>query len=400
MGAVRDAARRRASRSAPARLRRSRGAVHVEPCGRASVLAGPLRRAQRERGAAAARRALPADRYRDVPGRLARHRFLRTCHRQGLLDARELPRAATLASSRHRPSIERALIGGMFDRRRRHSLGFNVEQTVRVAGAPSAIGSRRTTGALLNRLTQSIAPATAADDGRSHRRCAGPHRSVDHRSRRRRRPRDGAHDARRRLALPEHRPAPRTIVALWPRRSAMSSRKKRPPIPTVLEWLLDLSDSIITHRSRYLRSPEWSSVVELLCSTLAIRGRRISSWRSSPSTSGRCPRQTPANLAAILDDIERLCLVGSGADTSQGHLFADAQGPSNLVGACERVALGVLGRLDAALLQPRLRAAPQDGRPVTAKASRSPRARRATASNTRRGIGIPASRPRRSTSRV
>ena len=31
----------------------------------------------------------------------------------------------------------------------------------------------------------------------------------------------------------------------------------------VLEWLLDLSDSLLSSRSRHIRSPEWESVVEL-----------------------------------------------------------------------------------------------------------------------------------------
>ncbi len=34
--------------------------------------------------------------------------------------------------------------------------------------------------------------------------------------------------------------------------------------PQMLEWLLDLSDSAITYRSRYRRVPDWSSVTELL----------------------------------------------------------------------------------------------------------------------------------------
>ncbi len=34
--------------------------------------------------------------------------------------------------------------------------------------------------------------------------------------------------------------------------------------PALLEWLLDLSDSIITYRARYMRPPEWLAVAELL----------------------------------------------------------------------------------------------------------------------------------------
>ncbi len=34
--------------------------------------------------------------------------------------------------------------------------------------------------------------------------------------------------------------------------------------PAVLEWLLDLSDSLITYRARHMRQPEWLAVVDLL----------------------------------------------------------------------------------------------------------------------------------------
>src|SRR4029079_9679466 len=33
---------------------------------------------------------------------------------------------------------------------------------------------------------------------------------------------------------------------------------------TLLEWLLDLSDSLITYRARHARRPEWPAVVGLL----------------------------------------------------------------------------------------------------------------------------------------
>ncbi len=263
--------------------------------------------------------------------------FLRTCHRQGLLDARELPRAATLGSSRHRPSIERALIDGIFDRRC-HSLGFNVEQTVRVAGA---VRDRLSSDnwRLLNRLTQSIAPATAADDVQLDDALDLIDQSIidlvavgglemAHMTR---------DDGWRFLSIGRHLERLSFVAATLGDVVAEEAAAD----PAVLEWLLDLSDSIITHRSRYLRSPEWSSVVELL--VFDPRNPRSAHFQLAKLAKHvkSLPAADSGDLAAILDDIERLCLVGSGADTSQGHLFADAQGPSNLVGACERVALGV-----------------------------------------------------------
>ena len=32
----------------------------------------------------------------------------------------------------------------------------------------------------------------------------------------------------------------------------------------MLDWLLDVSDSLVTFRARYVRAPEWPAVVELL----------------------------------------------------------------------------------------------------------------------------------------
>ena len=89
---------------------------------------------------------------------------------------------------------------------------------------------------------------------------------------------------------------------LSPARST-TSRRRGAAGPGLLEWLLDLSDSLITYRARYLQQPEWERSSICCSSTSATRGRRSSSWRSSRSTCVCC--RTPA-LIDVLAEVERL----------------------------------------------------------------------------------------------
>ena len=69
------------------------------------------------------------------------------------------------------------------------------------------------------------------------------------------------HDARHRLALPVDRAAHRAAVqpvhapCRWPRHEGRAGG---------LDWLLELADSTVTYRSRYLVAPEWLPVLDLL----------------------------------------------------------------------------------------------------------------------------------------
>ncbi len=126
--------------------------------------------------------------------------FLRACARHGLLDKPSPDRTAS--------AIVHDLIAGLVDRQGRRSLGFNVEQTVRVAGA---VRDRLSTDnwRVLNRLLQLFARDSRAldlDDALElDRRRAGLAGGG-------RRARDGAHDPRRRLAVSQPWPSPRAAA--------------------------------------------------------------------------------------------------------------------------------------------------------------------------------------------
>jgi uncharacterized circularly permuted ATP-grasp superfamily protein/uncharacterized alpha-E superfamily protein len=268
--------------------------------------------------------------------------FLRTCHRHGLIDARELPHADSLASNRHRPAIERALIDGMFDRQHRHSLAFNIEQTVRVGGT---VRDRLSSDnwRLLSRLSQSIAPGAVADEDGAPVAMDDALDLIDqsiialvavaglemaHMTR---------DDGWRFLSIGRHLERLSFVASTLGDVIAEEAAGD----PTVLEWLLDLSDSMITHRSRYLRSPEWSSVVELL--VFDAHNPRSAHFQLAKLAKHvrLLPSADAGDLASLVADIDRLCLAGSGADAAQGDLFAGARAPVDLIGGCERVALGV-----------------------------------------------------------
>ena len=150
------------------------------------------------------------------------------------------------------------------------SLGFNVKQTVRVA---SAVRDRLSTNnwRVLNRLLQRTRGLAGARPGRraqSDRRGAalpGGDRWA----------RDGPHDPGRRLAVPQPWPSPRTLhfVSSTLRDVARAGGGRI----GLLEWLLELSDSLLTYRVRHMQQPEWESVVDLTVVESATRDRPGSS---------------------------------------------------------------------------------------------------------------------------
>ena len=92
-----------------------------------------------------------------------------------------------------------------------------------------------------------------------------------------------------------------------PPRSTMSRSSGRGRNRRLLEWLLELSDSLLTYRVRHMQHPEWPSVVDLLLfdernpAVGAVPARP-----SSPSTSGCCPTRICIDVLqrrrSLLDD--------------------------------------------------------------------------------------------------
>jgi hypothetical protein len=203
--------------------------------------------------------------------------FLRACARQNLLEA-PLPDSTTSA-------IVHELTAGLIDRQGRRSLGYNVEQTVRVA---SAVRDRLSTDnwRVLNRLLQLFTRESHAlelddaleliDDSLFSLAAVGglemAHMSRD--------------DGWRFLSLGRHLERLHFVSStLGDVAPGQASAR-----PGLLEWLLELSDSLLTYRVRHMQAP--GMVVGRrphARSTSATRDRPDSSWRSSRSTFACCP---------------------------------------------------------------------------------------------------------------
>ena len=351
------------SRSCPGRSRPediARSAARgVEPRRREPVLARALRRAQRERRAAAARGALAA-----CPTTDACHRrssspaVVRTCRAPGAAPRRRPSAYARRAApARARPDRRTCSTG-----RTGRSLAFNVEQTVRVAGAVRDRLSRGQLARLLNRLCEAFARARAPPAGladalelidRRHRVAGG-----------RRRARDGAHDARRRLALPEPRaPLERllfvatTLGDVARRATGERSGAARMAARAVRQR---------HHLSRPLHAAArsgWRSST-CCCSTSATRARRAFQLAKLAKHVRLLPERRPrATLIAEIDEA-----AGDVPRRRAGDRRPAAPArprSSDFLRRCRAPRAAPVGRAHAALLQPRLRAAAGHGGALT-----------------------------------
>jgi uncharacterized circularly permuted ATP-grasp superfamily protein/uncharacterized alpha-E superfamily protein len=181
--------------------------------------------------------------------------FVKMCVGQGLLLQDEVPDADATAAEQSATMIDH-LVAGVFERRKRRSLTFNVDQTVRVAGA---IRDRLSPDnwRVLNQLAESIAtPSTDLDEALDH-----IDRSITwlvaigglemaHMTR---------DDGWKFLSVGRHLERLLFVAATLHVPAPEDSMD-----PTLLGWLLELSDSLVTFRARYISEPEWPAVVELL----------------------------------------------------------------------------------------------------------------------------------------
>ena len=114
----------------------------------------------------------------------------------------------------------------------------------------------------------------------------------------------------------------------------------------LLEWLLELSDSLLTYRVRHMQHPEWESVVDLM---LARRAQpalgQVPARRSWPSTCGCC--RMPA-LIDVLAEVERLLHdCRADVDARAGRVVRPRRASAR--GAARRDASSVSVRLGSAL---------------------------------------------------
>jgi uncharacterized alpha-E superfamily protein len=235
-------------------------------------------------------------------------------------------------------TLERALIAGMLDLRQHQSLGFNVAQTVRVADATRDRLSSDN-WRLLNRLHQQV--TASGDVGLDEAleiidqaiitlvAVGGlemAHMTRDH--------------GWRFLSIGRHLERLSFVAATLGDVAASAVRAE----PALLEWLLDLSDSLVSYRTRFTHRPEWSRVLDLL-------------WldphnpRSGAFQLGKLAKHlallpgADVELTALVSDIEQLLAAQARVELAQGELFDDRPGVHASIAAASRLA----GRVSDAL---------------------------------------------------
>jgi uncharacterized circularly permuted ATP-grasp superfamily protein/uncharacterized alpha-E superfamily protein len=251
--------------------------------------------------------------------------IVRTCFRNGLLRVEREEYAAA-------PQLlETDLIGAMFDRRASLSLAYNIEQTVRVAGAVrdrlSADNWR-----LVNQLFQSLAldaqqgglaEALELIDRAIVSLVAIGGLEVEHMTR---------DEGWRFLSLGRY--IERLLFVAGT--ASEVARSGMADDPAALDWLLDLSDSSITYRARYMRQPEWLAVADLL---LFDRRNPRSAAFQLGKLAGQVRQLPEADLAEILGEIDRAIAACAAGRMGEGDLFGPTAKLDGFLALCE--ALGM-----------------------------------------------------------
>ena len=241
----------------------------------------------------------------------------------------------------------------MFDAQTRHSLAFNVEQTVRVAGA---VRDRLSSDnwRLLNRLSQSMsgdAPdGVELDDALDLldraiiSLVAVGGLEMAHMTR---------DDGWRFLSIGRHLERLSFVAATLDEVAAEEAAAE----PALLEWLLDLSDSLITYRSRHLHAPEWPGVVDLLL--FDPRNPRSALFPAGEARQARAAAAgaDSGDLAATRAEIDQRARRRGRPTPRRRELFRADGAARRSARRLPALALRPVRRPDAALLQPRLRAA-------------------------------------------
>jgi uncharacterized circularly permuted ATP-grasp superfamily protein/uncharacterized alpha-E superfamily protein len=267
-----------------------------------------------------------------IIGTCRRHGLLRpddAAARGGRLDAGES------ASPSH--DLERTLIAGLLDVEARHSVAFNIEQTVRVAGVVRDRLSSDNWRAL-HQLSQmfvrrrarhsvplrGLSEAIELLDEAIITLVAVGGLEMAHMTR---------DDGWRFLSLGRHLERLYYVATTVAEVAALPM--PLPEEPALLEWLLDLSDSTITYRALYMRQAEWLAVAELL-----LFDRR--NPRSAAFQLGKLGKHVRLLPAADLTDLIA-AIDGASAthvfDPAQGDLFLRSDALPAFLLSCERLAL-------------------------------------------------------------
>jgi uncharacterized alpha-E superfamily protein len=247
--------------------------------------------------------------------------------RQGLLDA------ATARTAREWSphEFEGDLIRGLTDARELHSVAFNVEQCVRVA---SAVRDRLSTDnwRALNRLSEMLRRRPKRQPGLAEGlelldqvilslvAVGGlemAHMTRDH--------------GWRFMSLGRHLERLLYVTTTVAQVSSSGMTEN----PALLEWLLDVSDSIITYRARYMGRAEWLAVADLLL--FDARNPRSAVFQLA-KLAKHVPLLPAADLGVVVPTLEHLCRRRT-AEPNSGELFPQADALSDFLERSEQIAL-------------------------------------------------------------
>lgn len=236
------------------------------------------------------------------------------------------------APSVSHPLLVHELLAGITDDQAMRSVAFNVAQTVRVAGAVRD----RLSGdnwRVLNQLSELLRRRRADELGVAEARelldqvvlllVAIGGLEMAHMTR---------DDGWRFMSMGRH--LERLLYVTSSVASVSSSDAT--DSPAMLEWLLDVSDSIITYRARYMGRAEWLAVADLL-----LFDRR--NPRSAAFQLGKLSKHVPllpaaSSLGALVPTLDRLALTSTLVPSS-GDLFPRADTVTNFLEDAERVGL-------------------------------------------------------------
>ena len=130
----------------------------------------------------------------------------------------------------------------------------------------------------------------------------------------------------------------------------------------LLEWLLELSDSLLTYRARYVRQPEWPAVVDLLVfdarNPRSVLFQLAKLAKHVPALPGATALDAMADIDGARADVPR-------RQPAPGRPVRRTCRSTSCSRSCLRAALGLSDGAHAPLFQPRLRAAARDGRPMS-----------------------------------
>ncbi len=229
--------------------------------------------------------------------------------------------------------LEQSLIAGLFDREGCRSLAFNVEQMVRVAGT---VRDRLSSDnwRVLNQLFLSLRTRLRRDgladvlellDRTVVALVAVGGLEMAHMTR---------DDGWRFLSLGRH--LERALYVTTSVAAVASSGEAEDP--TLLEWLLDLSDSLITYRARYMRHPEWVPVAELL---VFDRHNPRSALFQLAKLAKHVRLLPDANFQDLLAGLDRACAASYRTNGSQRELFDRDVTLELFLDTCEKLALSL-----------------------------------------------------------